>query len=146
MAFLERGILRAKGGRIELGADVVMTRGAANRLDTPDALQVSGTANLVAATRVGGLLTLAAGITQSGGAVSLGGTTTVTNKLVIPYGTVTEGGTATLPATNGEIRLFHKFHVPYLEVQSGGTIYICKLPTVSAGTALWQIGGTIGDS
>lgn len=148
MAFLERGILRAKGGKIELGADVVIRRTTANRLDLDDATQISGTANITGAARVGGALTAVStvgvtGLATLNGGVASSGTVTLTGKFVAPYGTVVDGGTATALATNGEVAVTHKAHVPYLTFRSGGTPYYVALPSATHGTITVTVGGTI---
>lgn len=124
MAFLERGILRAKSGRIELGADVVIRRTAANRLDIDDAVQVSGTANVTGA------------ITADGGVASAG-TVTVTGRLVAPHGTASP-----TVAANGQIVTYTKAAVNYVGFQIGGTPHYIAFPVATHGTVTVTVGGT----
>jgi len=126
MSFLERGILRVKGGTIKLGADVDITRGAANRMDVADAVQISGTANVTGATRIGGALTAVGAIAATGGVATLPGT-----PFCLPYGTAVPTITA-----NGDLRIYHKStdHIPRLAFQSNGTAYVIALPTATNGT------------
>ncbi len=132
--FRVRRNLVVNGGSVQIGADVGIYRSAANRLDTDDALQVAGTANLVGAVRHGGALTQVGAATMA--AASFSGSAVFSGTpVVLPYGTVSPGD-----AVNGEFNIYHRAAVAYLSFRSGGTPYSIALPNVTAGTMLVTVG------
>ena len=118
--FKIKGALALGGGSVQLGADVNLYRSAANVLKTDDGL------NVALASTLTGLATLSAGFNAQGGTQG-----------ILPYGTASP----TIDQ-NGEVFVLQKGNRSYLCYQAGGTPCYITLPQVTAGTALYTVGGT----
>ena len=117
-------------GQLRIGADVDLTRGAANRLDLADGFQVSGTVNVTGAARIAGIATLAGGMAAAGSVGIAGSVIASGTPFILPNGTAA----ITALRTNGAVYINHYAHVPYLCFQSNGTPYALAMPTTTHGT------------
>ena len=107
------------GGTIYVGStqDVQLEREAANRLYTPDALAVGGTAGFRDDAVFSKKMDVSSGTA------------------VLPYGTASPA-----PASNGEANIYHKANVARFTMQSGGTAYTLAFPTTTNGTVTITVG------
>ncbi len=110
--FKIRRTLVVVGGSVQMGADVELSRKAANLLGTDDGLQVGGTAYLV-------------GASKFGAAVTFGSAQFIMNE-----GSVTPTLTA-----HGDLQRFHVLGTTLtVAFRSNGTTYAMAFPSTTHGT------------
>ena len=105
---------------------------------TRQAIRVKGGAHFAGTVGIVGASTLTGAVTVNG-AMTAGSTVNMSGATAVymPYHTVSPN-----VDTNGQIAVLQKGNRSYLLYQAGGTPCYITLPQVTAGTALYTVGGT----